>query len=203
MGQYGRALWASHVRAISALAAMRSIYDTRYKTFVMPRLVKEAFAWENVWFGEVWDIIKDDKAFEKDFFAVLEEVMRTKKHILISVKARNLFYPSVGSPFDPASIEATHSNSPLAISLTDAHKYQVVLCVWPGLVTSEEDLSRLKVPYKHVSYPKVRDKASDCPYIDEASIVSKDWMSEEGALWKKPGFEVVGRAVVMVERIAG
>jgi hypothetical protein len=93
-----------HVRAISTLAAMRRIYDKGYKTSVLPRVAKEAFAWENEFFMEFWDIIKDEKFFEKDFSAVLQDVMWTKNHILVSAKSHNLLYPPVGTLFDPATV---------------------------------------------------------------------------------------------------
>jgi hypothetical protein len=105
--------------------------------------------------------------------------MWTKNHILVSAKAHNLFYPSVGTLFDPACMEATQSDASFAISSVDTHKYRVVLCVWPGLVTSQEDLSRLKVPYKPVPFSQKRDESSDGPYYHETFIVTKDWRSWE------------------------
>jgi hypothetical protein len=58
--------------------------------------------------------------------------MWTKNHILVSAKAHNLFYPSVGTLFDPACMEATQSDAPFAISSVDA------LCLaWSGNLPGE------------------------------------------------------------------
>jgi hypothetical protein len=48
------------------------------------------------------------------------------------------------------SMETTEADASLVISSADLHQYRVVLCVWPALVSSEEDLSRLKVLHKHI-----------------------------------------------------
>ena len=192
MAEYCRLL---HVRALSSLGALRLVQSPGYKTGPVTRLVKETIVVENEFFMYVREAVGDVEAFEKALSAELVKLFWMVDHVMVSAKEHDVFYPIVGAPFDPASMEVMPSETSPAIASGDARQYRVVLCVWPGLMSMQEDLSHLKVPYKHVVYPARRDDATDGPCFSTALVYNKDfpfWRDQDPEPWKKPGVEVVG-----------
>jgi hypothetical protein len=79
----------------------------------------------------------------------------------------------------------------LEVDKREAKRYRVVVCVWPGLASFDEE--------------KLKEGPVDGKEYVKAMLASQKWYQDDGADWdawrKVDKAKMVGRAVVVVERI--